>query len=113
MCAFLSRIYISLLHHSFTSSSHTLLGLLLFVFPSISPKTTSIASLQMYPNKFDFLSLILYDFSLAAHSFCISSFVISTTLHYVMDRDASLCYSGAKAISSHAGVGAATDASNF
>src|SRR6218665_1693009 len=41
VCAFLFRMYISSLHHSFTSSSHSLFGLPLFVFPSISPNTTS------------------------------------------------------------------------
>src|SRR6218665_98236 len=63
-CAFLFRMYISLLHHSFTSSSHSLFGVSLFVFPFISPNTTPFTSLlssilQMCPNKFNFLSLIL------------------------------------------------------
>src|SRR6218665_3954662 len=63
-CAFLFSMYISPLHHSFTSSSHSIFGLPLFVFPFISPNTTSFTSLlssilQMCPKKFNFLSLIL------------------------------------------------------
>ena len=63
-CAFLFRMYISSLHHSFTSSSHSRFGLPLFVSPSVSPNTTSFTSLlssilRMCPNKFNFLSLIL------------------------------------------------------
>ena len=54
-CAFLFRLYISLLHHSFISSCHSLFGLPLFVFPSISLNTTSFISLlssilQMCPS---------------------------------------------------------------
>src|SRR6218665_2187070 len=63
-CAFLFRMYISSLYHSFFSSSHSFLGLSLFVFPSISPNTTFLTRLlssilQMCPNKFNFLSVIL------------------------------------------------------
>src|SRR6218665_3214208 len=81
-CTFLVRMYISSSHHSFTSSSHSLFGLLLFVFPSISPNTTSFISLlsfmlQMSPNKFNFLCLILcMMFHWLSILFLISSFVI-------------------------------------
>src|SRR6218665_3287601 len=57
-CAFLFSMNISSLHHSFTSSSHSLFGRPLFVFSFISPTTTSYTSLllssilQMCPNKF-------------------------------------------------------------
>src|SRR6218665_1891520 len=47
-CTFLFRMYISLLHHSFISSSHSLFGIPLFVFPSISSNTTSFTSLLLY-----------------------------------------------------------------
>ena len=60
--AFLFRICISYLHHAFTSSSHSLLGLPLLVFPSIFPNTTSFSLLfsilPMCPNMFNVLSLI-------------------------------------------------------
>src|SRR6218665_2608432 len=54
-CAFLFSINISSSHHSFTSSSHSLFGRPLFVFPFISLNTTSFTSLlssilQMPPN---------------------------------------------------------------
>src|SRR6218665_1098619 len=81
-CTFLFRTYISSLYHSFTSSSSSLFSLPLFVFPSISPNTTSFTSLlssilQMCPNKFNFLSLILcMMFLLLPILFLISSFVI-------------------------------------
>jgi len=81
-CAFFSRMYISSLHHSFISSSHSLFGLSLFVYPSISPNTTSFTSLlssilQMCPNKLNFLSLILCTmFLLLPILFLISSFII-------------------------------------
>src|SRR6218665_371366 len=63
-CAFLFGMYISSLHHLFRSSSHSLFDLPLFVFPSMSPNTTSFTSLlssiiQMCPNKLNFLSFIL------------------------------------------------------
>jgi len=44
-CAILFRMYINSLHRSFISSSHSLFGLPLFVFSSISPNTTSFTSL--------------------------------------------------------------------
>src|SRR6218665_1610599 len=80
-CAFLFRMYISSLHHSFTSSSHSLFGLPRFVFSSISPNqsfTCLLSSiLQMCPNKFNFLSLILcMMFHLLLILFLTSSFVI-------------------------------------
>src|SRR6218665_2435944 len=63
-CVFLFSMNISSLRHSFTSSSHSPFGRPLFVFPFISPNTTSFTSLlssilQMCPNKFNFLSLVL------------------------------------------------------
>ena len=70
------RMYISSLHHSFTSSSHSL-----FVFPSISLSTTSFTSLlssilKMCQDKFNFLSMILlYDVSLATHSYFFVSYI--------------------------------------
>src|SRR6218665_3193869 len=73
---------ISSLHHSFTSSSHSLFGRSLFVFPFISPNITSFTSLlssilQMCPNKFNLLSWILCKmFLLLPILFLISSFVI-------------------------------------
>src|SRR6218665_1644845 len=91
-CAFFFRMYISLLHHFFTSSKHSLFGLSLFVFPSISPNTTgsftSLLSsiLQMCPNKFNFLflSLILcMVFLLLPILFLISSFVIFFVILYL------------------------------
>src|SRR6218665_1360579 len=72
----------SSLHHSFTSSSHSLFGFPLFVFPSISPNTTSYISLlssilHMCPNKLNFFSLILcMMFLFLPIPFLISSFVI-------------------------------------
>src|SRR6218665_2252438 len=81
-CAFLFRMNISSLHHSFTSSSHSLFGRSLFVFPFISPNITSFTSLlffilQMCPNKFNLLSWILCKmFLLLPILFLISSFVI-------------------------------------
>src|SRR6218665_1237652 len=81
-CAFLLKMYISLLHHSLTSSSHSIFGLPLFVFPFISPNTTSFTSLlssilYMCPNKFNFLSLILcMMFLLLPPLFLIYPFVI-------------------------------------
>src|SRR6218665_2610129 len=44
-CAFHFSMHISSLHHSFTSSSHSIFGRPLFVFPFISPNTTSFTSL--------------------------------------------------------------------
>src|SRR6218665_1590792 len=82
-CSFLFSMNISSLHHSFTSSSHSLFfGCPLFVFPFISPNTTSFTSLlssilQMCPNKFNFFSLILCKiFLLLPILFLISSFMI-------------------------------------
>src|SRR6218665_1362995 len=54
------------LHHS---SSHSLRGLPLVVFPSIFPNTTSFTSLlysilQMWPNKFNFISLFMIVFDI-------------------------------------------------
>ena len=62
-----------------TSYSRSLLGLPLFVFSSISPNTTYFTILQMCPNRFNFLSLILcmmIMFLLLSILFLISSCVI-------------------------------------
>src|SRR6218665_2217517 len=81
-CAFLFSMNISSLYHSFTSPSHSPFGRPLFVFPFISPNTTSFPSLlssilQMCPNKFNFLSLVRCKmFLLQPILFLISSFMI-------------------------------------
>src|SRR6218665_3241611 len=86
-CAFLYSMNISPLHHSFTPSSHSLFDRPLFVSPFISQKTTSFTSplhsiLQICPNKFNFLSLILCKmFLLLPILFLISSFMIFLPSH--------------------------------
>jgi len=81
-CAFPFSSYISSLHHSSISSSKSLLGLPLFVFPSISPNTYSFTSLlssilQMCQNNFNLRSFIRCMMSLLIPvRFHISSFVI-------------------------------------
>ena len=81
--AFLFNSYFPLLDHSFISSSHSLHGLPLVVFPSIpqTPPPSPVCYLPFYrsmcPNKFNFLCLIrCMIFLLLPTLFLISSFVI-------------------------------------